>query len=131
MNFELFLLNFSNIFCPFESIESQIFESNRTNFKRIPIWLHPYAKHDCDYLKVADNSWKTFFELRVHYRDGVKLEFVWNSFNLIQKFEIRLIRKGIKRTQFPVKTTLSFGLIAKLPLNAMQGFCVKHLMKEV
>ena len=30
------------MFCPFELIESQIFESNQTNFEWIPIWLHPY-----------------------------------------------------------------------------------------
>ena len=34
MNFELIVIEF---FSPFESIELQIFESNRTNLERIPI----------------------------------------------------------------------------------------------
>ena len=34
-----FSSHFSNIFCPFESIKS-----NRTNFQRTLIWLHPYLK---------------------------------------------------------------------------------------
>ena len=40
-NSNQFSSNFSKNFCLVESIESQIFESNRTIFERIPIWLHP------------------------------------------------------------------------------------------
>ena len=36
MNFELIFIEFFNIFCPFESIEWQIFESNRTNSNLTP-----------------------------------------------------------------------------------------------
>ena len=36
-----FLSHFSNYISPFESIESQIFKSNHTNFERIPNWPHP------------------------------------------------------------------------------------------
>ena len=42
IEFEIIFIEVFELFLFFRIIESQIFESNRTNFERIPIWLHPY-----------------------------------------------------------------------------------------
>ena len=50
-------------------------------------------------------NWKI---IEVEFRGGVKLEFVRNSFDLISKFAIQLIRKGKKYSKNSMKINSKF-----------------------
>ena len=65
-------MNFFNIFCLFESIESQIFELNRTNFEWIPIWLHPYdiLCHENDYVFTTVSSFVEFYYKTFYWQES-------------------------------------------------------------
>ena len=72
--------NILNTFCPFESIESQIFISNRKNFERIPIWLHR--------LLTFMKSWQLYYQYQFCQKKAQK----WNKNRLLAKTDIRILK---------------------------------------
>ena len=132
--FELIFIEFLNIFLPFESIESQTFESNRTNFEQILIWLHPYC-HVYFHTETKQILFcKKMFVEPQSTNDNIKERHFWGDFlivdNEVTSCSYRFLKEFTVRVSQSITWLLSclyLGLENSFSEWNCYGNCIKTL----